>query len=530
MKSPKSCRFRLRGEQVHRAELSGFRVRHTYAPHKIRLLWEFESRDANHPERHFPTIAEGIFDSVSAKRWPRVVAATTSGAILAVTAVGAGATAVLNQLEGNITALDVSEQTGSSIESTDSVVIDETTGETAPFNVLLMGSDSRVGKDNRGYGSAAEFGTSERSDTTILLHVNADRSAATAVSIPRDTLITLPQCKVDGKTVGGGTGKFNEAMTLGGPGCTLKAVEEMSGMTIDNFMVIDFGAFKRITEAIGGVEICLSEPVNDPLSGLKLDAGTHIVSGEEALAFVRARKTLGDGSDTSRIRRQQAFLSSMARQVLSSGTLLNPASLLGVLNAATESLTADPQLANIDNLRELAVSMKDLRPGDITFTTLPWYPAGDGANVLMNKKKAKPLFRSMINDTPWPPKAANDQPLLRTAPQDIRVEIINGTGIKGAGKKAKKELRSEGFNVVNVKNGPTVAQTTLIYDPGWDVSAKTIAYSAGATIQETQKGNGATMQLIIGPDFTVAKPVTISEALKDKTANVNTADESFCAS
>ncbi|MCF8531069.1 MAG: LCP family protein, partial [Candidatus Nanopelagicales bacterium] len=202
---------------------------------------------------------------MSTRRWPRVIAATASASILAVTAVGAGATAVLNQLEGNITALDVSEQTGSDVASTDSVVVDEVTGETAPFNVLLMGSDSRKGKDNRGYGSTAKFGTVERSDTTILLHVNADRSAATAVSIPRDTLITLPKCKVDGKTVGGGTGKFNEAMSIGGPGCVLKAVEDMSGMQIDNFMVIDFGAFKRITEAIGGVEICLSEPVNDPL-------------------------------------------------------------------------------------------------------------------------------------------------------------------------------------------------------------------------------------------------------------------------
>ena len=467
---------------------------------------------------------------VSTRRWPRIIAAVTSGAILAATAVGAGVTAVLGQLEGNITSLDVSEQTGTNIDSTDSVVIDQETGETAPFNVLLMGSDSRAGKGNKGYGSTSKFGTAERSDTTILLHVNADRTQATAVSIPRDTLIDLPKCKVDGKTVGGGQGKFNEAMTLGGPGCTLKAVEEMTGMTINNFMVIDFGGFKRITEALGGVEICLSEPVNDPLSGLKLDAGKHVVSGEEALAFVRARKTLGDGSDTSRIRRQQAFLSSMARQVLSSGTLLNPAALLGVLNAATESLTADPQLANIDNLRELAVSMKDLRPGDITFTTLPWYPAGDGANVLMNKKKAKPLFASMINDTPWPPKAAGDQPLLRTAPQDIRVEVINGTGIKGAGKKAKKALRAEGFNVVNVKNGDTVTQTTLIYDPEWDVSAKTIAYSADAKVQQAQEGNGGTMQLIIGPEFISAKPVTISDALKDKTANVNTADENFCAS
>ncbi len=468
---------------------------------------------------------------MSNRRWPKVVAAVASGAILAVTAVGAGVTSVLGQLEGNITALDISDQTGSTVTSTDSVVVDETTGETAPFNVLLMGSDSRAGKGNKGYGSSSKFGTAERSDTTILLHVSADRSQAVAVSIPRDTLIDLPTCKdSNGKPISGGTGKFNEAMSRGGPGCTLKAVENMTGMSIDNFMVVDFGGFKAITEAVGGVEICLSQPVNDPLSGLKLSAGKHIISGEEALAFVRARKTLGDGSDTSRIRRQQAFLSSMAKKVLSSGTLLNPAALLGVLNAATQSLTADPQLANIDNLRELVVSMKDLRPSNITFTTMPWYPAGDGANVLMNKKKAKALLTAIKNDTPWPPKAANDQPLLRTVPENIRVEVINGTGLKGAGKSAKKALREQGFIVVNVKNGDPVAATTIIYDPEWDNSARTLAYSAGATMLEPVAGTGSTLQLVIGPDFTGTKAVQISEALQDKTANINTADENYCAS
>jgi len=468
---------------------------------------------------------------LSNRRWPKLVAAIASGAILAVTAIGAGVTSVLGQLEGNITALDVSDQTGNAVTSTESVVVDETTGETAPFNVLLMGSDSRTGKGNKGYGSTAKFGTAERSDTTILLHVSADRSQAVAVSIPRDTLIDLPTCKnANGDRVQGGSGKFNEAMSRGGPGCTLKAVENMTGMAIDNFMVVDFGGFKAITEAVGGVEICLSQPVNDPLSGLKLSAGNHTISGEEALAFVRARKTLGDGSDTSRIRRQQAFLSSMANKVISSGTLLNPVALLGVLNAATESLTADPQLANIDNLRELAVSMKDLRPSNITFTTMPWYPAGDGANVLMNKKKAKPLLNALKNDTPWPPKASSDQPLLRTAPENIRVEVINGTGVKGAGKSAKKALRKQGFIVVNVKNGDPIAATTLIFDPEWDNSAKTLAYSANATVLESVAGAGSTLQLVIGPDFTGTKTVQISEALKDKTANINTADETYCAS
>ena len=315
-------------------------------------------------------------------------------------------------------------RSGVDLQVDEFLVIDEQTGATAPFTMVVMGSDSRTGKGNKGYGKASKFGDVERSDTTIILHVNADRSKAIGVSIPRDTLMTLPECTKDGQTVGGYEGRFNEAMVLGGPGCVLKAIEKLSGLQIDNFMVIDFGAFKRITEAVGGVEICLEEDINDPLSGLDLPAGLHTVSGEEALAYVRARKTLGDGSDTSRIRRQQAFLSSMARKVLSSDILLNPASLLNILNATTESLTADPQLADIDNLQQLALSMKDLRPQDITFTTMPWKNTGDGATVQVATKRADPLWEAIATDGTWPPKGGSDQPLLKVAPENIRVEEI----------------------------------------------------------------------------------------------------------
>lgn len=467
---------------------------------------------------------------MSGRRLPRLIAAVLAGVVLVVTVAGAGVTILMGQLEDNITALDVSEQTGTVVEETESLVVDEETGVQEPFTVLVIGSDSRVGKDNRGYGSAKRYGDIERSDTTILLHVNADRTRAIGVSIPRDTMITLPKCTKDGVDVGGYRGRFNEAMVIGGPGCVIKAVEEMSGLTIKNFVVVDFGAFKRITEAIGGVEICLTEPVNDKQSLLNLPAGVHTVSGEQALAFVRTRKGLGDGSDTSRIRRQQAFLSSMARKVLSSEVLLNPASLVGVLNAATESLTTDPQLANIDNVAELAISMQNLRPADIVFATLPWRSSGDGATVLANKKKATALWDAIKNDTPWPPKAAPDQPLLKAAPDTIRVEIINATGTKGAGKQAKRVLTDAGYTVVNVKNGKPdkYTETTLLYDPRWDVSAKTLIYAAGASGKETE-GNGQTMRLVLTQNLTSVKDVQVSEAVSDLTTNVNSADESFCA-
>ncbi len=461
------------------------------------------------------------------RRWPRVLAASLSGVIVAVTLAGVGVNAMMGQLQGNITAVDVSDQLGATPDG--SVAVDET-GNNEPLTVVLMGSDSRAGKDNRGYGSASEFGGA-RSDTTIVLHVSADRKSAIAVSIPRDTLITLPQCKSDGKTVGGYEGKFNAAFDIAGPGCTIKAVEEMSGLNIDNFMMVDFGGFKRIVDAIGGVEICLKEDVNDEKSGLVLSKGKHTVEGEEALAFVRARKTLGDGSDTSRIRRQQAFISSLTRKVLSSGTLLNPATLVSLLDAATQSLTADPQLANIDNLRALALSMKDLRPSDISFVTAPWKPSGDGENVVINEKRAAPLWEAIKLDSTWPPAKDPGQPLLKTEPEQIYVDVLNGTSTKGKAKKVAKELREAGYRVVEVGNAPgreIFASTTVKYDPMWDASAKTIIFAAGAQGESVPK-HGERMTLIIGEDFTSIKDVTISKIAGDQSADLNTADETYCA-
>jgi LCP family protein required for cell wall assembly len=465
----------------------------------------------------------------------RVALTIVSVLVLLTTVVGAGVSVVMGQLEGNITAVDVSENLGIDPKSAAEPLnlMNEETGTYEPITVVLMGSDTREGKGNGGFGSAEDIG-GERSDTTIVMHIAGDRKSALGVSIPRDTIITLPTCKKDGKKVGGYVGRFNQAIELGGPGCTLKAIREMSGLDVKNFMLVDFRGFKRIVDAVGGVEICLEKPVDDPLSGLRLDAGKHVVQGAEALAFVRARKTLGDGSDTSRIRRQQAFLSSLMRSVLSSGTLLNPAALLGVLDAATESLTADPQMADINNLKDLALSLKDLKPADVTFTTLPWTPNSDGATVSMNAEQAQPLWDAMRNDTSWPPAGEGGEmaPLLKTAPENIRVAVLNGTPTPGLAKKVAKKLRKQGFLVEEVGNADTTdyAATTVVFDPKWNESAKTLAFAAQATVTEKAKKQGPVLRLIVGSDFTDVQKVRILDITQDYTAQVNTGDEKFCAS
>ncbi len=473
--------------------------------------------------------------SGSPRRIGRALLAVASSLVLILTVIGAGVSVLMGQLQGNITSVDISENTEGTVADAETSlnVVDEETGSYEPLTVVLMGSDSRSGKGNGGFGSASKIG-GERSDTTIVLHISGDRQSAIGVSIPRDTIITLPKCKADGKTVGGNEGRFNTAMDVGGPGCTVKAIEQMSGLDINNFMMVDFRGFKRIVDAVGGVEICLSKPVDDPLSGLKLSKGKHVVEGEEALAFVRARKTLGDGSDTSRIRRQQAFLSSLMRKVLSSGTLLNPASLLGVLDAATASLTADPQMADINNLKDLALSLKDLKPANVTFTTLPWKPNGDGATVSVNTKKAKPIWQAMKDDTPWPPKgsAGDKAPLLKTPPSKIQVNVLNGTTTKKLAKKVARQLKQQGFIVREVGNADTTdyTQTTVLYDPDWDESAKTVIAAMTAQDSQKVKKQGAVIDVIVGSDFTSVEPVEILDITQDYTAQVNTGDENFCAS
>ena len=466
----------------------------------------------------------------SRRRWPRILAAVVAGIVLITTVIGAGVNHLLGNLQGNITSLDVSDQlNGSTTSAEASGLVYDADGNMKALNVVLMGTDTRTGKGNKGYGKKG-MNYGERSDTTIVLHVSADRTNAVAVSIPRDTLVRIPQCtNSKGQTVGNITNKFNDAYSIGGPACTINTGNELTGMNITNFVKIDFGGFKKIVNAVGGVEICLAQPVKDRQSGLNLPAGKQTVTGEEALAFVRIRHNIGDGSDTSRIRRQQAFISSLSRKVLSSGTLLNPASIIGLLDAATQAITADPQMADLKQLQELVLSMKDINPKNLTFLTMPWKPAGDGANVLENKKKARPVWKAMREDTEYPPKPTNGQPTLSSAPSGIYVDVFNGTTTPGLARKVAKQLKAQGYRVQNVGNAKAPVTATVVqFSPRWDTSAKTLVWAAGAKGDPT--GNGQRMTLTIGPDFTAIKPVIISAAAGDVYSKLNTGDESFCAS
>ncbi|MFH0519798.1 LCP family protein [Streptomyces sp. M41] len=283
-------------------------------------------------------------------------------------------------------------------------------------NILLIGSDSRAGSGNRRYGR--DSGT-ERSDTTILLHLSAERRSATAVSIPRDLMVDVPGCRRrDGTRSAPMFAMFNYAFQVGGSACTIRTVERLTNIRMDHHVVVDFQGFKKMVDALDGVEICLTEPIDDKAAKLRLPAGKVTLDGEQALGYVRARKSLGNGSDTDRMDRQQRFLAALTHKVQSNDVLLNPVRLYPVLDAATSSLTTDPALASLRGLYELVRGVRDIPTERVQFLTVPRESYIHNANRdQLVEPEAKRLFERLRTDTPV---KVVDSPGLR-GPEDPAV-------------------------------------------------------------------------------------------------------------
>ncbi len=236
----------------------------------------------------------------------------------------------------------------------------------AAFNVLLLGVDGRGGAH-------------ARSDTIMVVHVPADRKRVRAVSVPRDSLVRIPACKTAGGAVlPARRGLINSVFPEGGAGCAVKTMESLTSVRIDRTVLIDFDGFRAIVDALGGVRVTLPAPVDDPKAGLKLSAGRHRVSGRTALAYVRARYGVGDGSDLARIERQHQFLEALVREVRERATG-NPVRLARFLTAVAGAVETTPGL-RAGELRLLAESFGE--SGSITFDTVPVRPARQDPNRL----------------------------------------------------------------------------------------------------------------------------------------------------
>jgi len=320
-----------------------------------------------------------------------VIRAVAVSLALVLTVLAGTVVLTYRHLEGNITESPAFEQI-----LTERPDEQEVEGPKKPLNILVLGSDSREGqKDVLGQ-------TPGLSDTTILLHLSADRSRAYGVSIPRDLVVSRPACKSrSGRTLpASDTEQWNSAFALGGEACTVAQFEEMSGVRVNNFVIVNFNGFEDMVDALGGVPICVPTEVNDPIGKIYLSAGTYTMDGDQALDYVRVRHSIGsiDTGDIGRMRRQQEFMASMVNKAVSAGTLLNPIRLTRFLDAATESLTTDPGLRKLTSLASLAQDVRGIGLDKVQFLSVPFESYAPDPNRLQLAPNAKKLFTELRQD------------------------------------------------------------------------------------------------------------------------------------
>lgn len=321
-----------------------------------------------------------------------VVAAAASAAVLGASVFGAVASNTMLLTPGNVQVVSgLPTEAPAAIPAADKPV----TAEPEAFNVLLLGSDTREGQGS-GFGSADVY-TGARSDTAMLVHVDADRDAATVLSFPRDLRVDVPDC--DGSPAYPDA-RFNVAFEVGGAACTVKVVQQLTGAKVDHVVIVDFKGFRQVVDALGGLTVCLPVPVADDDANVELAAGWQTLSGEQALGLARARKTLGDGSDIGRIDRQQALMRTALEQVVTDGVLTNPAQLYGVLGAVGDALQVSPSLASTTVQAQLAAELSGLSLSRVKFVTVPWVDAGDGQTVRVDWDRAEPVFAKFRGDAP----------------------------------------------------------------------------------------------------------------------------------
>lgn len=343
---------------------------------------------------------------------------------------------------------------------------------TGALNVLLVGSDARTGENKR-YGPKT---VGERTDTIILLHISPRRDKAMLLSLPRDSMVQHPECTnpATGARIPPRVEMINAAFNDGGIVCTIKTIEANTKIRIDHYIKVDFTGFKRIVDALGGIEICLPQPVNDKKAKLNLPAGRQVVMGEEALGYVRLRN-LGDGSDISRIKRQQIFLNQVVKKAASGDLLTNPGKLTNFLHAVRDSVETDENL-NTEALLQIAQSGRKIVAGGIKFVTIPWEPYEKDKNrVQWKQPDADRLFQAIRSDvdlpTPTPSaksSSGTSTPKPAIKPSQIRIQVLNGTSMPGKAKEAAEALAEQGFNVVEVGNalqadGTEFPNTKVLY-------------------------------------------------------------------
>lgn len=242
----------------------------------------------------------------------------------------------------------------------------------------------------------------ERNDVTMLVNISDNPRRVRVISFPRDLIIPIAECTTeDGSVRGGGTAMINTAYETGGLNCVVKTVSQLSGLNIQFAAKVTWGGVIQITDAIGGVDVCLTRGINDPQAGLDLPAGISTISGSTALGFLRTRYGIGDGSDLSRIGNQQQYMSRLARKLVSEETLSNPGTLYRLATTALDNVTPTTSLTNPLTLVQIALAVNEVPFEDITFLQ---FPVNDDPNdrnrVVPNRSAAEALWAALETNQP----------------------------------------------------------------------------------------------------------------------------------
>ncbi|MEV5876364.1 LCP family protein [Streptomyces sp. NPDC052101] len=385
-----------------------------------------------------------------------------------------------------------------------------------PINILVMGSDGRTSaEDCKLGGGCSKTGvqTGSNADVEMVLHISADRSNATVMSIPRDTMTRVPACQdsESSQSTSGYYGQINSALQYG-PACQVATVHQLTGIPIDHFVKLDFSGVVKMSDAVGGVSVCVNDNVYDTYSHLKLSKGDHTLKGEAALEFVRSRHGFGDGSDLGRTTTQHIFLSAMIRKFKSAGTLTDPTAVYGLADAATKALTVDDGLGTVRKLISLASDVNKVPTKRMTFTTMQTAADPNNKDRLVVGAGAKTLFSTIANDQSLTTgsgdkSAAASATAKATAPAvpaaRIAVTVENGTSVTGRASDIASALTDQGFSsATTTANAPSpAATTTLSYGTDQKPEAQTVAKALGLSSSHLKQGTGTGLTLVIGSDW-----------------------------
>ncbi|GAA1918029.1 LCP family protein [Streptantibioticus ferralitis] len=366
-----------------------------------------------------------------------------------------------------------------------------------PVTILLIGSDSRNSADDVALGGAHDdAGRPGLADVEMLLHLSADRRHAAIVSVPRDTRADIPECTdpKTGRKYPATNDIVNESLARGGPGCTLATLQNLTGVYIDHWMMVDFAGVVRMADAIGGVDVCVKQNVWDrPTpglprggSGLKLTAGTHTVKGEQALQWLRTRDSFG--SDLGRAQAQHLYLASMVRELRSRGVFGDPAQLMGLAESATQSLQVSEEIGSVAKLYDLATQLQSVPPDRVTMTTMPNIADPQDDNHLLPDPKDAPKVWAMLRDDvpfdasgngpgasptprPTPSGTASPAPSGTASPARLPITVVNGTAgddgqpVPGRATDIAGALTGRGFADAAASDTVTSRQATAIVYP-----------------------------------------------------------------